>query len=565
MVSPLARHQPRKRLRDAESIDLLRDTSMDDSLSLSLPERDRATKRLREAFALMPASSNANASQPMLPDMSQDTLALFPRIVNAHMNGPGQKPSGIAKAALISTLNRATALHNPFVQQAENMAAPRTNSEETPVMGRMRRLSNVPPASATQGTMTTNESDPGAGSTGADLIGESSDRATLKMLMVVASQPRKFSLDFQEVGIAGEGDFSQVVIARSRIDGVEYAVKRNKKVFTCDKMKLDALKEVFALAALQDHPAIVRYHNAWFERGGQSLYIQTALMRGGNVYDNYVHDGRKMPAKRIRSLISCIAGALKFMHGRHVLHNDIKPDNIFEDPADGPEGEDRNSMSSGRYVLGDFGLASRADAPGSAVEGDSRYLCPEALNNAWQDADDDDEEMAMQDSSSGMEGNTDGGVAKRERLSLTKRPVGAADVFSLGVTVYELATAVAVPKSGHLWMLLRTDCDQAARDVAVACDDSKLGEIVGSCLRSDPLERATAAQVVEMLSGIEKAEASALREENGRLKAELEGLRAMYTQTRQCLTDLVGSARKVEKKEPAVRRSSRRALADANR
>ncbi len=485
-------------------------------------------KRLREAFVL-PPPAHPNLSQPLLPDMSQDTLALFPRIIRTHVKA--HKPSGIAKAALMSSLNRASGLSNPFVATP----IPTESSEETPARAGGRRLSNVPPASAGLESQEQHDDD-----------AEQSEREALKKLLVVASQPRKFSLDFEELGVAGEGDFSQVIRARSRIDGMLYAVKRNKKTFTCDKMKLDALKEVFALAALQGHPAILRYHAAWFEHGGQCLYIQTAFLTGGNVYDNYVNEGRKMPAKRLRALIQCIGGAMKFMHARNVVHHDIKPDNIFEDLPIASEETDAEP----RYVLGDFGLVAREDSA-SVTEGDSRYLCPEALNRVWDSAANSQEDESPMANSLADFMDVEEGAPKPKSRKRGRYSPG--DVFSLGVTIYELATGEPVPKSGEMWSKLRSDTEAAVEDVENACGDGTVANIARVCLELDPKKRASASTVLKML------------DEEKDLRAENERLAKALKETRGCLNKLLSSATKVQKPRRSLRRASRRALGESNR
>lgn len=517
MVPPGA-PRPTKRMRDEFSMSLsIPDppTSSADVLSTPVdaprgafsgappaaPRALRPTKRLRDAFAV-PASqsSGPTMSQGLLPDMSQDTLALFPRIIRTHVRR--SRPSTIAKAALISTLNRATALRNPFERADTRVDV-------------MRRM--MPPASAIP------EDD-------VPEVGREAQREALKKLLVCTSQPRKFSLDFEELGVAGEGDFSQVIKARSRIDGVTYAVKRNKKAFTFAEMKLDALNEVFALATLQDHPSILRYYNAWFEHNGHTLFIQTAFLTGGNVYDNYVDDGRKMGVDQLVSLIRHIGGAMEFMHRKGVLHHDIKPDNIFEQV-------DEDGVH--RYVLGDFGLATRADGAAS-VEGDSRYLCPEALNSEWKPGNEtraDDSDSMLIDARN---------PRKRAR---TDAPRTAADVFSFGASVYELAVGVPLPKSGDTWLRLRTDNHSAAADVLDACGSHAIAEIVRHSLVADPQARASCRRILQLLDQDESSagQVKKLRKENAKLCKHLK-------ETRAALARLLNTGTKIDK--PA-RRSSR--------
>eukprot|EP00794_Sanderia_malayensis_P017079 gene17079-18800_t len=99
---------------------------------------------------------------------------------------------------------------------------------------------------------------------------------------------------------------------------------------------------------------------------------------------------------------------LKHLHDYGFAHMDIKPANLFL-------GRD------GYYKIGDFGLALEVGKPqevSEAQEGDPKYMAPEL-----------------------MQGN------------FTK----AADVFSLGITMLELACNMELPKGGALWQNLRDD------------------------------------------------------------------------------------------------------------
>ena len=56
-----------------------------------------------------------------------------------------------------------------------------------------------------------------------------------------------------------------VTKCKKRVDGCFYAVKRTLKRFRGGMAKNQALKEVFAPAALPAIPNIVRYFSAWVE------------------------------------------------------------------------------------------------------------------------------------------------------------------------------------------------------------------------------------------------------------------------------------------------------------
>lgn len=98
--------------------------------------------------------------------------------------------------------------------------------------------------------------------------------------------------------------------------------------------------------------------------------------------------------------------ALKSLHDKNLIHLDIKLDNVL-------------MTNDHRCKLADFGLIfDLKNSNGSrAIEGDSRYLAPELLEGKY---------------------------------------CLANDIFSLGITLLELATNLELPNNGTLWQELRS-------------------------------------------------------------------------------------------------------------
>jgi len=96
---------------------------------------------------------------------------------------------------------------------------------------------------------------------------------------------------------------------------------------------------------------------------------------------------------------------LNHIHENGFIHFDVKPANIF-------------LTKHGTYKLGDFGLVfdSMQDDMIDASEGDNKYMAQELLNGIFTDK---------------------------------------ADVFSLGITILEIASGLNLPPSGAAWHLLR--------------------------------------------------------------------------------------------------------------
>ncbi len=134
------------------------------------------------------------------------------------------------------------------------------------------------------------------------------------------------------------------------------------------------LIESQVLAQLR-HPHIVPILDAGITAEGTG-YIVMPLIRGIRI-DQWIERQQAGP-DRIVELMSAVADAVEYAHGRGVLHRDLKPSNILVDEAEQP-------------IVTDFGLAKRMadgeDDPQTrtgVMLGSLGYLAPEQL--AWSDA-----------------------------------------------------------------------------------------------------------------------------------------------------------------------------------
>lgn len=225
----------------------------------------------------------------------------------------------------------------------------------------------------------------------------------------------RFAREFTEVVPIGRGQFSSVVKARNRIDRCLYAVKKTTPISRGRRQA--QLREVFALASVaieaEACPNIVRYFSSWVEDG--RLHIQTELCEC-SLRDLLAQRRRTHPSdprfneQDLVQVLRDVANGLAVLHARNFVHLDIKPDNIL-----------LSRGAPGCYKIADLGLAAAAIGSGcdDISEGDCRYLAKEVL---------------------------------RGDLSVLPK----ADVFSLGLLCYELATnPKALPCNGEEWHSLR--------------------------------------------------------------------------------------------------------------
>lgn len=220
--------------------------------------------------------------------------------------------------------------------------------------------------------------------------------------------------EFCEVEEIGRGQFSTVYKAKNCVDQCHYAVKKTTRI--SKGLRQTELREVFALANVSMEaaacPYIVRYYSSWLEDG--RLHIQTELCRCS--LRDRLNERKAWPScasfteNEVLEVLRHVAAGLHVLHSLGFVHLDIKPDNILVARSD-----------EGCYKIADLGLAAAAMGTGcdDITEGDCRYLAKEVLRGDLRD-------------------------------------LPKADVFSLGLVLYELAiNPRGLPSNGPEWQMIR--------------------------------------------------------------------------------------------------------------
>ena len=139
------------------------------------------------------------------------------------------------------------------------------------------------------------------------------------------------------------------------------------------------VKEARTLASLT-HPHIIRVLDFAVEHGTPFLVMEYAV--NGSLRQRHAQ-GSRLPSETIISYVRQVASALQYAHDQHLIHRDVKPDNML--------------LGSGNEVLlSDFGLALLTIQSGSlstqlmepAMAGTTPYLAPEQLQGKPQPASD---------------------------------------------------------------------------------------------------------------------------------------------------------------------------------
>ncbi|XP_037271845.2 wee1 kinase [Rhipicephalus microplus] len=238
----------------------------------------------------------------------------------------------------------------------------------------------------------------------------------------------RYETEFLELNEVGSGEFGSVYKCLHRLDGCVYAIKKSRKPMRGTQDEKTALNEVYAHAVLGQHPHVVRYYSAWAEN--DHMIIQNEFCNGGSLADaiqRNAQEGTHFSEKDLRRILLHVAEGLRYIHSQNLVHMDIKPGNIFisrvpiavlpESQDDGFDSDSEGPTVEVVYKIGDLGHVTSTKNP-QVEEGDCRYLSKEVLREDYS--------------------------------NLPK-----ADIFALGLTVFEAGGGGPLPKNGQDWVAIR--------------------------------------------------------------------------------------------------------------
>eukprot|EP01012_Entosiphon_sulcatum_P051679 TRINITY_DN70984_c0_g1_i1.p1 TRINITY_DN70984_c0_g1~~TRINITY_DN70984_c0_g1_i1.p1 ORF type:complete len:525 (-),score=64.21 TRINITY_DN70984_c0_g1_i1:87-1661(-) len=171
--------------------------------------------------------------------------------------------------------------------------------------------------------------------------------------------------DFELLKVIGKGAFGKVIKARLRSTGVVYAVKSMVKTAVIEKGLVSRTISESTLHRSLHHPFIVRLHTT-FQTPDRLFLVLDFLPAGHLGY--YIANHSPFPEGVARFYLAQLVLAIDYLHSRHVVHLDIKPDNIM-------------MGQNGYLVLSDFGLARKLE-PAEELHGYLgvvKYAAPELV------------------------------------------------------------------------------------------------------------------------------------------------------------------------------------------
>ncbi|WP_285820622.1 serine/threonine-protein kinase [Bacteroides acidifaciens] len=249
----------------------------------------------------------------------------------------------------------------------------------------------------------------------------------------------------------GSGSFGEVWLAHDEVLDCDVAIKI---YISLDHRGIEEFKSEYITTQGISHPNLLTttYFDVWEQRP----YLVMKYCAKGSSSEQ----AGKMDEYALWQFIHDVAAGLKYLHNmpEPIIHQDIKPDNILVDDSD-------------RYLITDFGISKkirstmRKQSKRAVGAGATAYMGP-------------------------------------ERFESDPTPVKASDIWSLGASIYELATG-ELPFSGLGGGMQRSGAEMPVLDNKWSKD---MTMVMQSCLAKETWDRPTAQQLEEYSDAIIKGQ-----------------------------------------------------------
>ncbi|RNE99573.1 protein kinase Wee90 [Trypanosoma rangeli] len=296
---------------------------------------------------------------------------------------------------------------------------------------------------------------------------------------------RRILTDYREIKDLGSGSFGKVTLYEETGTGALVAVKMSPPLTNAEQRQR-FLREKEILTFTRGFPHVVQLLDAWEEGSIPQMYLQMEYCKGGsvaNMAELRRKRGERWEERELFIFLGHMALALDALHSANIVHLDFKPDNVLID-GDGSyklsdfgcsvtlneEGRPRrclipgnqrtsnaSQMVNGNTMMDLIGLSMPTQLSTMSVEeGDCRYVCADMLNQ--------------------------------------KRHPKAGDIFSFGISLFELMSGEALPQHGTPFLELRSE-------LPVELLESRgysrpLIDLVALLMHNDPVARPTARDVL---------------------------------------------------------------------
>uniref|UniRef100_F6ZMB2 Serine/threonine-protein kinase Nek4 n=2 Tax=Ciona intestinalis TaxID=7719 RepID=F6ZMB2_CIOIN len=178
--------------------------------------------------------------------------------------------------------------------------------------------------------------------------------------------------DYDILKAIGKGSYGEVHLIQHKKERKQYVVKKLALQKVSRRERKAAESEAKLLSQLK-HPNIVSYKDS-FENDDGFLYIVMGFAEGGDLYTKLREQREKdeflLEVQVVRWFIQ-ICMALQYLHQKHILHRDLKTQNIF--------------LTKAKMIkVGDLGIArvlEGASDMATTLIGTPYYMSPELFSN----------------------------------------------------------------------------------------------------------------------------------------------------------------------------------------
>ena len=255
---------------------------------------------------------------------------------------------------------------------------------------------------------------------------------------------------YKIIKLLGEGAFGKAYLAKSDNEDEQYVIKQVIMEEMTDQEKRDTFNEAIILKKL-DHPNIIKFKEVFRQkRPKDALNIVTEFADGGDLGQKIEEQKKKpFPESQILDYITQICLALQHIHKKHIIHRDLKSNNVF-------------LMKSGIVKVGDFGIAKGLKSTwdkAKTMVGTPYYLSPEIINSKPYDS--------------------------------------KSDIWALGVLLYELMT-FKMPFNAVSLPLLSIKINRGVYAPPPGIYSSELKDLLKKCLTLDPKGRPTINEILQL-------------------------------------------------------------------
>lgn len=246
----------------------------------------------------------------------------------------------------------------------------------------------------------------------------------------------------------GRGSFGEVWLATDQQVGVDFAIKIYVAMST---QGLEEFRKEYQLSCnlINSNLLHANYMGICQENSCPYLVMPFCPRGTSSMVGN-------VDEKTLWKFLHDVANGLAYLHNQTppIVHQDIKPDNILQ-------------TQSGDFVITDFGISKQMRATLHSTANNSSgaiaYMGPERFSGDYQ-------------------------------------TIKASDIWSLGATLYELATG-RLPFEGRGGSFLNAGADLPNLPEQFS---SEINHVMRSCMAKEPWERPSASQLVEISDNILK-------------------------------------------------------------